>query len=186
MTKAIDVADYLILLSNVGNEPDPLTPLRLQKLLYYVQRWALDEFDRPIFDDPIEAWALGPVVPIVFDKFKQYQLTTISLDIGDINLTDDEVNLIARVWENYKEFSPTGLSRIIRDEKPWVEARKGLSGVEACHKIIRCKAIKADVRVEEKSEDDDLIQRIDDGIESIKKRIDSSRESLIETLKGLI
>ena len=38
---------------------DPISNLKLQKLLYYAQAWYLALYDVPLFDDPIEAWVHG-------------------------------------------------------------------------------------------------------------------------------
>src|SRR5580704_12809669 len=73
MLRAIDIARYLIQLSYRPDSPeesDLLCPLRLQKLLYYVQGWSLALRGRPAFDDEIEAWTLGPVVPEIYRQFK--------------------------------------------------------------------------------------------------------------------
>lgn len=69
MGKALDVARYLIGLAAGEKEPDLLTHLRLQKLLYYVQGWHLGVFGRRMFDARIEAWTNGPVVREVFPSF---------------------------------------------------------------------------------------------------------------------
>ena len=65
MTTALDAARYLVRLGFTPDEPedsDFLCPLRVQKLLYYVQGWSLGINDVPMFSERIEAWAHGPVV----------------------------------------------------------------------------------------------------------------------------
>jgi uncharacterized phage-associated protein len=49
---------------------DGITHLKLQKLVYYAQAWSLALLDRPLFDEEVEAWAHGPVVETVFQRFK--------------------------------------------------------------------------------------------------------------------
>jgi len=58
---ALDVAAHLLTL-----KPD-VTREGLQALLYYAQAWSLLWDGVPIFDDPIEAWAQGPVVRSVWE-----------------------------------------------------------------------------------------------------------------------
>ena len=70
MTHALNVARYLIKLAGSGAERDPLTNLRLQKLLYHAQGWHLAVFGRPLFPDQLEAWPQGPVVPDVYRMFE--------------------------------------------------------------------------------------------------------------------
>ena len=62
MSKALSVAKFLLELAEREDEPDRLSHLRLQKLLYYTQGWSLALRDKALFKDRIEAWAHGPVV----------------------------------------------------------------------------------------------------------------------------
>jgi uncharacterized phage-associated protein len=56
-----EVADYFITIVGESCGED-LTHLKLQKLVYYAQGFHLGLFDKPLFEEPIEAWAHGPVV----------------------------------------------------------------------------------------------------------------------------
>ena len=47
-----------------------ITNLKLQKLLYFAYGIHLALYDTPLFDTPIQAWKLGPVVPSVYREFK--------------------------------------------------------------------------------------------------------------------
>jgi len=49
-----------------------LTPLKLQKLIYYAHGWHLALRDQPLIDELIEAWEYGPVVPNVYHEFKEF------------------------------------------------------------------------------------------------------------------
>src|SRR5271163_1555007 len=78
MSTAMKVALHLVNLANSGEEPDPLTHLRLQKLLYYAQGWYLGIFGRALFTNRIEAWRHGPVVPDVYKELKKHGGATIA------------------------------------------------------------------------------------------------------------
>lgn len=39
-------------------------------MLYYQQGFHLAYFGTPLFDEEIEAWMYGPVVPCVFENYK--------------------------------------------------------------------------------------------------------------------
>src|SRR5205823_14692025 len=73
MFRALSVAKELIRLSFAGDEKDPLTNLRLQKLLYYAQAWSLVLRESELFPEEIEAWRWGPVVPAVYNKLPDGQ-----------------------------------------------------------------------------------------------------------------
>src|SRR6476660_4904178 len=49
LSKPEAIAKYLLTLAETEDEPDPLTHLRLQKLMYYVQGWSLALRKRPAF-----------------------------------------------------------------------------------------------------------------------------------------
>lgn len=62
---AIDIAKYILTLS-------PMSPLKLQKLLYFSYEKFLILTGEQLFKDPIYAWKHGPVVESVYDVFKGY------------------------------------------------------------------------------------------------------------------
>lgn len=57
MATVFDVADYILA------EQGAMATMKLQKLVYYCQGWHLAWDGEPLFDERIEAWASGPVVP---------------------------------------------------------------------------------------------------------------------------
>lgn len=67
---AIDVARYII---NYNNKNlNGISNLKLQKILYFVQAYFLSTTNLPCFNDTIEAWGFGPVIPNVYHNFKQF------------------------------------------------------------------------------------------------------------------
>lgn len=63
MYRAEDVAAYII--NKQVDDGYPISNLKLQKILYFVQAEFLVSKDEPCFDDVIEAWDFGPVVESV-------------------------------------------------------------------------------------------------------------------------
>ncbi len=49
---------------------DVITHLKLQKLVYYAQAWYLANFNRPLFDEDMQAWTHGPVVPSLWKEYR--------------------------------------------------------------------------------------------------------------------
>lgn len=74
-TSANDLALYLI--QQAGNRSSegmpPMTNLRLNKSLYFMQGFSYVKFGKPCFGDDIEAWTYGPVVPEVYLPRKIYE-----------------------------------------------------------------------------------------------------------------
>ncbi|MEO7994526.1 MAG: type II toxin-antitoxin system antitoxin SocA domain-containing protein [bacterium] len=78
MISAQQAADYFIAFSH--EHGDPLSNLKLQKLLYYAQAWHLALRDEPLFPERIEAWVHGPVVPEVYRRYKEWAWQPITED----------------------------------------------------------------------------------------------------------
>ena len=139
MASALETARYFIHLAAAQSEPDFLTPLRLQKLLYYAQGWSLAMRGQPLFKEPLLAGKHGPVERTVYQAFREHRLKPIppSKAKGPIDLLDDEKRFIRYVWEFYKDFSPNTLREMTHRESPWISARmipvpgSGRSGVIA-------------------------------------------------------
>ncbi len=68
---ASDVARYFLGLAT--EDGDLITNLKMQKLVYYAYAWTLVKNDRKLFDEPIQAWANGPVVPSLYQELKCYR-----------------------------------------------------------------------------------------------------------------
>lgn len=146
MAGAFEVARYLVCLAANEEEPDFLTPLRLQKLLYYAQAWSLAEHGRPLFPESIEAWANGPVVREIWDRFRDLGRKPIlpeDVDAdGAIGLDDEDRGFVAAVWESYKGYSAWSLREMTHQESPWVDARKGFGPVDRCDAEITHEAMR--------------------------------------------
>ena len=65
--KAMNIAKYII--NKCNNYLEPINNLQLQKILYYIQKAFLVEFGSPAFNDRIEAWQFGPVIPVVYNRY---------------------------------------------------------------------------------------------------------------------
>jgi uncharacterized phage-associated protein len=116
----MDVAKYLLSMQD-DDAGESITTLKLQKLLYYCQGFHLALFDEPLFDDRIEAWDHGPVVPSVYHEFKGYGRETLPIQLFDVDasLTHDQRELIDEVYTVYGQFSAWKLRNMTHDEMPW-------------------------------------------------------------------
>lgn len=68
---ALAVANAFIKRAQEGKIPE-LTPMKLQKLLFYVQSWYYKYRQQPLFDDVFTRWTYGPVIPSIYHEFKGY------------------------------------------------------------------------------------------------------------------
>lgn len=49
-----------------------ISPMKLQKLVYFAQAWHLRGLRYPLLDDNFCRWQHGPVVPSLYHEFKDY------------------------------------------------------------------------------------------------------------------
>lgn len=121
MATANDVAAYVMTRLKGGCDT-----MKLQKLLYYCQGWSLAWDGEPLFNDPIQAWANGPVVYSVFEKHRGRFRVTRWLDGDPDALTHDQRDTVDAVVGYYGRFTGQQLSDMTHSERPWLEARDGL------------------------------------------------------------
>lgn len=113
-----DVAQYI--LQRLG----PMTTMKLQKLVYYAQAWSLAWDQQPLFDQPIEAWDYGPVVPALWTEHRG-QRTIARLSQGNPErLNDAQRDTIDAVLARYGALSAEVLSELTHVEAPWRQAHR--------------------------------------------------------------
>jgi uncharacterized phage-associated protein len=121
MSSVKDVSTYIIQKSK-----NPISNLKLQKLLYYVQGWSLAVHDKMAFNDRIEAWVHGPVVPAAFYEYRHFGWNPIELGPATASISQDEMNHIEDVLSIYGDFTATQLESSSHEESPWIDARGAL------------------------------------------------------------
>lgn len=124
MASAHDVAAYI--LDSFGR---PMSTMKLQKLVYYSQAWGLvwdEPPDAPLFGEPVQAWADGPVVRALYEKHRgEYSVD--SWPWGDASrLTPTQRETIDAVLDYYGRRSGHWLSELTHMEDPWRNARRGV------------------------------------------------------------
>lgn len=134
MASVFDVATYIL------KQMKTCSHLKLQKLVYYSQAWSLVWDEKPLFSEPIEAWANGPVVPQLFQRLKgSYLLDATSLSTingDDTKLDSDQKETLDSVLAFYGDKSPQWLSDLTHAEEPWQRARRGIpSGSRSSNEI---------------------------------------------------
>ena len=140
-TTAHRVAEFIIAFSH--EHGDPVSNLKLQKLLYYAQAWYLALSDKPLFDERIEAWVHGPAVPPVYGEFKEWSWKSIDLEVGAPAFDDLQiVEHLNEVMDVYGGLSAFQLEKMTHEEDPWKNARAGLAPDVSSSAIISHEAMK--------------------------------------------
>lgn len=107
---------------------DSITPLKLQKLIYYAQAWslALPERARPLFDEDMQAWAHGPVAESVFHEYKHAGWDALPAPEEVPDITQNDEAHLKEILAVFGEYSAKHLERMTHNEEPWLYARGDL------------------------------------------------------------
>lgn len=60
---------FLVVAKSCGQE---LTPMKIQKLVYYAHGWHLAIKATSLIDEQVEAWPFGPVIPSLYHAFRHF------------------------------------------------------------------------------------------------------------------
>lgn len=112
------IANYLII--KCGD----ITPLTLQKALYYIQGFFYAFFNRFIFSEDCEAWAHGPVYKDIYEEYKEYKYNPIEIEQGEFTLdvSDCEKEVIDTVIKYFCCYNGKVLESFTHSESPWNNA----------------------------------------------------------------
>ena len=125
------IANYF--LKKAHAEDIDVTQLKLLKLVYIGYGWVQAILDRPLFEDDIEAWPHGPVVPSLYNEFKhfgrkpitslatEFDLDSLELEVPEIATADKNANLVlGKVWDVYYRYSASALRNKTHEANtPW-------------------------------------------------------------------
>ena len=122
--KIYKVVDWFL---NNTSEEDGITHLALQKALYFVQAWSYALTGKWMFDEECEAWVHGAVYRTIYDEFKSFKYSQLPWLKTDSTLTEDEMNILLFVKENYLDvYSAKTLEKICHLEEPFKNTRGSL------------------------------------------------------------
>jgi len=115
-----------------------ITPLALQKALYYVQGFFFAFEGRFLFEEDCEAWVHGPVYRDVYYKYSSYLFNPIEKveELDESVFTTAEKVILDSVIKNFCCYSGKTLERFTNQEKPWLVTRGNLPVDEPSDKVI--------------------------------------------------
>ena len=128
MVSYLDVTNYFIIRSHDDGLASTMTNMKAQKLLYYSQSLHLALYSKPLFDEQIQAWRLGPVCPPAYREYCKFEAEQLPFPNRSTlgNIPKDVVDLLEKVWTHCGERDAFDLSRETHQELPWIKARNGL------------------------------------------------------------
>ena len=164
--KINNVIQYLLI------KCEDITPLALQKSLYYIQGFYFAFYKSFIFTDDCQAWIHGPVYKDVYLRYKDYTFTPIDSPTTEISgikssekladyrytqrsditrltaeltttLSATEKAVCDSVIDNLCCYSGKELERFTHHEEPWILTRGNLKTNDSSNKIINKNTIKS-------------------------------------------
>lgn len=140
--KAMDAADSIEGLFSVSDKMlqviayifeklEEVSPLVLQKLLYFIQGVYSALYGKALFEEDCRAWIHSPVYPEVYELFSDFKYNPIDdarfamLDGAADALTKEEKDVVDLVVNTFGMYGGKVLEKITHNEDPWKEARKG-------------------------------------------------------------
>jgi len=146
----IAIANYFI--EQAQSLGDELTPMKLQKLVFFAHGWHLAIKNSPLIDEQVEAWSYGPVIRSLYREFRKYGDQAITekgvfhkkrlkldgratLQIVQPEINDDPESataikpLLDRIWEVYGKYSAIQLSNMTHQPgTPWHSVHEQYDG----------------------------------------------------------
>ncbi len=141
--------EMLGVIAYIFKELEEVTPLMLQKLLYYIQGIDMALYDKTMFPEDCEAWAHGPVYPEVYYLFRDFKYNPIDdirftmLDDATDILSEEERSVIDLVINTFGLYGGKALEKITHGEEPWEDARKGYAEGMPSNEPVSKEAIKS-------------------------------------------
>lgn len=119
-------------LDRAAKDQVPLSPMKLQKLIYFAHGWALAVLGMPLIDEHPEAWDYGPVIPSIYHEFKSFGRDSITKHATRLEFSGSEKDgfaaefvapkipesegqineFLERVWQVYGSLSGIQLSNM--------------------------------------------------------------------------
>lgn len=138
----------LLTISYIFEQMKEVTPLSLQKILYFIQGIYMVLYDKPLYKEDCMAWIHGPVYEEVYNLFKDFKYNPIEDDRFAIfkdrfeELSEQEKMVIDLVINTFGKYSGKVLEDITHEESPWKNARAGYESSEPSREIISKDEIK--------------------------------------------
>lgn len=132
----------LLAISYIFERMEEITPLALQKLLYYVQGFSMVNRGVPMFEEDCQAWVHGPVYENVYNLFKGFKYNPIEDNRFAMfknrfkELGAEEKEIIDLVVDSFGMYSGKVLESITHKELPWQNARALCLPTEASNIVI--------------------------------------------------
>lgn len=117
MLTCFDVANYFL---SIG-DADDMTNLKLQKMVYFAQGHCLAKCDERLYNEDIEAWVNGPVIPELYNEYKKYKDNSIPAPENfNYKIVKDKRDILDAVHIEYGQYDAITLLDMTHiKSSPW-------------------------------------------------------------------
>jgi putative zinc finger/helix-turn-helix YgiT family protein len=131
-SKIDTVIQYLL------SQCEDITPLALQKALYYIQGFFFAFYKTFLFEEDCQAWVHGPVYRDIYFRYKDYRFDPIEkADNFDVSVfSSGEKAIFDSVINNICCYSGKVLERFTHNESPWLITRGDLAITAPSDRVI--------------------------------------------------
>ena len=126
-----------------------VSPMKLQKLVYYANGWYAGYTGEPLIDETVEAWQYGPVIESIYHEFKRFGSGPITRKATEFDLAtleereippplDEGVRkFLASIWSSYGQYTAIALSEMTHaPDSPWAKSWNGVRGKDIPFELI--------------------------------------------------
>ena len=119
---AITIADQILRIAK--SKGQALTPLQLMKLVYIAHGWSFPVRGCDLFENRIEAWKYGPVIPDLYQATKHFGRNPIGLNFvgepSELVVDPSTKSFLESVFDAYGHMSGIALSSLSHQSgTPW-------------------------------------------------------------------
>lgn len=117
---------------------EDITPLALQKVLYYAQGFYYAFEEQFLINEDCEAWVHGPVYRNVYNRYFSYHFDPIEKveEFDDSVFLTSEKSILDSIIKNFCCYSGKILEKFTHMETPWIHTRQSLPFDATSERII--------------------------------------------------
>lgn len=128
MYNCFDIAKYFLELAK--KEGQGIDPMKLLKLTYIAHGWHLGITGKPLFDNQVQAWKYGSVIPDLYQAVRMFGKNNVDPFLISISaknpITEEYKEFLMKIWNKYKNLSGLQLSALTHEEdSPWSQVWDG-------------------------------------------------------------
>lgn len=124
MYDARQIANWFV--TRAARDGRRLSIMQLLKLVYIAHGWHLEMRRSPLIINKIEAWKYGPVIPDVYNAFRQQGIeAAIPVPVTSLPMSANDNDLLEQIYNGYGRLSAMQLSDLTHEQNgPWDQATR--------------------------------------------------------------